>query len=79
MADRETGLTGPDHDHVVAGHPPATLTAIGIFVPSTGTKMPLDRDQAVLTSSGISTSRLRILPVGPFGSSSGNQILRGYL
>ena len=24
-------------------------------------------------------SRLRILPVGPFGSSSGNQILRGYL
>ena len=31
------------------------------------------------TSDGISISRLRILPVGPFGSSSTNQILRGYL
>ena len=28
---------------------------------------------------GASISRLRILPVGPLGSSSGNQILRGYL
>src|SRR4051794_6390456 len=34
---------------------------------------------AVFASSGTSTSRLRILPVGPLGSSSGNQILRGYL
>jgi hypothetical protein len=31
------------------------------------------------TCCGTSISRLRILPVGPFGSSSGNQILRGYL
>ena len=35
--------------------------------------------EAVFASSGTSTSRLRILPVGPLGSSSGNQILRGYL
>ena len=31
------------------------------------------------TSAGTSISRLRILPVGPFGSSSTNQTLRGYL
>ena len=37
------------------------------------------RHQLVLASSGTSISRLRILPVGPFGSSSTNQILRGYL
>jgi hypothetical protein len=30
-----------------------------------------------LASSGTSISRLRILPVGPLGSSSTNQILRG--
>ena len=35
--------------------------------------------QEVLASSGTSISRLRILPVGPLGSSSTNQILRGYL
>jgi hypothetical protein len=32
-----------------------------------------------LTSEGTSISRLRILPVGPFGSSSTNHTLRGYL
>ena len=31
------------------------------------------------TSDGTSISRLRILPVGPLGSSSRNQIVRGYL
>jgi hypothetical protein len=34
---------------------------------------------ACLTDSGTSISRLRILPVGPFGSSSTNQMRRGYL
>src|SRR3954447_13809441 len=37
------------------------------------------RRYAVLTDSGTSISRLRILPVGPFGSSSTNQMRRGYL
>ncbi len=32
-----------------------------------------------LTSAGTSISRFRILPVGPFGSSSMNQSFRGYL
>src|SRR5207248_5382034 len=32
-----------------------------------------------VSSSGASSSRLRILPVGPFGSSSRNQILVGHL
>ena len=31
------------------------------------------------SSSGISIARLRILPVGPFGSSSTNHTCRGYL
>ena len=39
---------------------------------------PLRRGYA-RSASGALISRLRILPVGPFGSSSENQILRGYL
>src|SRR4051812_44925260 len=37
----------------------------------------MDREAQRLT--GTSISRLRILPVGPLGSSSTNQIARGYL
>ncbi|GAC1325387.1 MAG: hypothetical protein NVSMB25_23840 [Thermoleophilaceae bacterium] len=35
--------------------------------------------QPAWTASGTSISRFKIFPVGPFGSSSTNQILRGYL
>ena len=35
--------------------------------------------QPAWTASGTSISRFRIFPVGPIGSSSTNQILRGYL
>ena len=39
----------------------------------------LDHGALAAACSGTSISRLRILPVGPLGSSSSNQILRGYL
>ena len=42
-------------------------------------RQPRAEAQACSTFSGTSISRLRILPVGPLGSSSTNQILRGYL
>ena len=44
-----------------------------------GAQRRRDAGQEALADSGALISRLRIFPVGPFGSSSGNQIRRGYL
>ena len=68
-----SGLDGRCSGHAVWRHA-AQATRLETSVPRRS-----HVDQPACTASGTSISRLRILPVAVFGSSSANQILRGYL
>ena len=89
-AERVTGEPGREPDAGHARQEPAQRAARGVGQQQVERRgrvgLPLllgleraHQDDASVTSSGASTSRRRILPVGPLGSSSTIQMCRGYL
>jgi drug/metabolite transporter (DMT)-like permease len=75
--DHEQGRPGAQEHQ--ARHPPAVARTRGWRVGRDGGGRHPGRCRGAHPSAGACTSRRRILPVGPFGSSGTTQTLRGYL